>query len=356
MKKIYYLVILSFAIIINACSTDEPVSEPWDGATASGLFIINQGNFQFGNSSLTFYSPDDDVTEQEVFYRANDAKLGDLAQSMTIDDDNTGWIVVNNSNVIFAIDIDTFKEKGRITDGIVSPRYIHFVSPEKAYVTQLYDNRIAIVNPKSYKVTGYITIPDMDASTGSTEMMLQLGKYVYVNCWSYDNRIIRIDTTTDSVDGFVTTGKQPKAMTFDADNNIWAVTDGGYYGSPYGYENPTLVKVNTSTFSVELTLEMELGANITTIITNGDRTQLYWICNDVYTMPVTSTSLPSEPIISAEGNWLNGMTVDPERGDIYVADALDYVQNGRLLRYLSDGTFVTSVPTGVIPGNFCWKK
>ena len=357
MKKFIYLATALVAASISSCSSDEPTPPPPSSPTAQGLFIVNQGNFMYGNSTLTYYSPDNDEAQQEIFYRANDFRLGDLAQSMTIDyDTNTGWIVVNNSQAVFAIDIDTYKEKGRITQGLVSPRYIHFVSSSKAYITQLYDNRIAVVDPAQYKITGYITVPDMDVSNGSTEMMVQVGKYVYVNCWSYNNRIIRINTETDKVDGFVTTGKQPKAMTLDADMNIWAVTDGGYEGSPYGFENPTLLKLNTSTFTVDLTLDMEKGANVSSIVTNGDGTMIYWICNDVYGMPVTSTTLPEKPIVSANGNWLNGLTVDPERGDIYIADALDYMQPGRLLRYTSDGRYITDVPTGVIPGNFCWKK
>lgn len=353
MKKLNTLIFSALStllVICSSCSNDEPTPPP-TSTDEDGLFIVNQGNFNYGNASLTFYSPDTDVAEQEVFFRANDAKLGDVAQSMTIQA-ATGWIVVNNSNVIFAIDIDTYKEKGRITDGISSPRYIYFVSDSKAYVTQLYDSRIAIVDPTRYAITGYIDLPD-----GATaEMIVGVGDYVYANCWSYNDKIVRIDPATDRIVGSVTTPIQPKAMTVDADGNVWAVTDGGYYGSPYGYDNPTLIRLNTSTFAIDRTFKMDLGANITTICTDGQRRQLYWICNDVYTMSISSTEFPTEPIISANGNWLNGMTVDPMRGDIYVADALDYMQPGRLLRYKSDGTLITTVPTGVIPGGFCWKK
>ena len=353
-KLIYQAVVACVAAGFISCSNDEPEIYVPGEISAEGLFIVNQGNFQYGNSTLTYYNPDTETAEQEIFYKANGFKLGDLAQSMTVNGDD-GWVVVNNSGVIFDIDINTYKEKGRITGGIVSPRYIHFVSDTKAYVTQLYDNRIAIVDPKKHEVTGYITVPDMDASTGSTEMVVQIGDYVYVNCWSYNNRIIRINTATDKVEDSVTTPIQPKAMVKDADNNIWCVTDGGYYGSSYGYENPTLIKLNTTTFKIDLTLKMELGANVSTICTDGKGTMLYWICNDIYSMPITSTELPTAPLIRSEGNWLNGMTVDPERGDIYVADALDYVQAGQLARYTSEGKFIGTLPTGVIPGNFCWK-
>ena len=167
-------------------------------ATGAGLFITNEGNFQYGNATLSYYDPETQQVQNEVFFRANGMKLGDVAQSMCIHD-NKGWVVVNNSHVIFAIDLNTFKEVGRITN-LTSPRYIHFLSDEKAYVTQLWDNRIFIINPKKYEITGYIQVPDMTMESGSTEQMVQYGKYVYCNCWSYQNRIIKIDTETDQVD------------------------------------------------------------------------------------------------------------------------------------------------------------
>ena len=146
-------------------------------APQNGLFVINEGNFQYGNASLSFYNPVDNEVDNEVFFRANGMKLGDVAQSMTIHGDK-GWIVVNNSHVIFAIDTKTFKETGRI-ENLTSPRYIHFVSDTKAYVTQLWDNKIFIVDPRRYEIIGYINVPEMDMQTGSTEYMVQVGRYVY---------------------------------------------------------------------------------------------------------------------------------------------------------------------------------
>ena len=77
--------------------------------------------------------------------------------------------------------------------------------------------------------------------SGSTEQMVQYGKYVYCNCWSYQNRIIKIDTETDQVVDELTVGIQPTSLVMDKYNKIWTVTDGGYEGSPYGYENPALL-------------------------------------------------------------------------------------------------------------------
>ena len=211
-------------------------------ATERGLFIVNEGMFQYGNATLSYYDPETKTVENEVFHRANAFKLGDVAQSMTLHN-GVGWIAVNNSHVVFAVDPDTFREVGRITN-LTSPRYIHFVSDEKAYVTQIWDNRIFIVNPKRYEITGYIECPDMTAESGSTEQMVQYGKYVFVNCWSYQNRILKIDTETDRVVGQLTVGIQPASLAMDRNNKLWTVTDGGYEGSPYGYEAPSLYRID----------------------------------------------------------------------------------------------------------------
>ncbi len=168
--------------------------------------------------------------ENEVFYRANGFKLGDVAQSMVIRD-GIGWIVVNNSHVI-SPSTSILSRKWAVSQVSPHPRYIHFLSDEKAYVTQIWDYRIFIINPKTYEITGYIECPDMDMESGSTEQMVQYGKYVYVNCWSYQNRILKIDTETDKVVDELTIGIQPTSLVMDKYNKMWTITDGGYEGQP----------------------------------------------------------------------------------------------------------------------------
>lgn len=321
--------------------------------TGTGLFIINEGNFQYGNASLSYYDPATNRVMNEVFFAANGMKLGDVAESMTIYD-NKGWIVVNNSHVIFAIDLNTFKEVGRIED-LTSPRYIHFVSDEKAYVTQIWDNRIFIVNPKKYEITGYITVPDMTMESGSTEQMVQYGKYVYCNCWSYQNRIIKIDTETDRVVDQLTVGIQPTSLVMDRYDRMWTITDGGFAGSPYGYEAPSLYCIDAESFKIEKQFKFKLGESPSEIQINGSRDRLYWINDDIWEMDVNAPGLPKEPLIKYSGTLYYGLTVNPYNGEVYVADAIDYQQQGIIYRYTSDGTLLDQFYVGVIPGAFCWK-
>ena len=281
--------ILLSVLFIVFCLTAFVGCMKWDygemedfSATGDGLFITNEGNFQYGNATLSYYDPETKTVENEVFYRANAMKLGDVAQSMTIRND-VGWVVVNNSHVIFAIDINTFKEVGRIT-GLTSPRYIHFISDEKAYVTQIWDYRIFIVNPKTYQITGYIECPDMTMETGSTEQMVQYGKYVYVNCWSYQKRILKIDTTTDQVVDQLEVGIQPTSLVMDKNYKLWTITDGGYEGSPYGYEEPSLYRIDAETFKIEKQFKFQLGDAPSEVQLNGAGDELYWINKDIWRM------------------------------------------------------------------------
>ena len=328
------------------------ISEEFD-AKGNGLFICNEGNFQYGNATLSYYDPETNEVQNEVFFRANGMRLGDVAQSMSIYD-NKGWIVVNNSHVIFAIDLNTFKEVGRIED-LTSPRYIHFLSDEKAYVTQLWDNRIFIVNPKKYEITGYIQVPDMTMESGSTEQMVQYGKYVYCNCWSYQNRIIKIDTETDKVVDQLTVGIQPTSLVLDKNDKMWTITDGGYEGSPYGYETPSLYKIDAATFTVEKQWNFKLGDAPSELQLNGERDKLYWINDDIWCMDVTANRVPVRPFLEYRETKYYGLTVNPVNGEVYVADAIDYQQQGMIYRYSPEGKLIDEFYVGVTPGAFCWK-
>ncbi len=319
----------------------------------SGLFIVNEGNFQYGNATLSYYDPATCKVENEVFYRANAMKLGDVAQSMVIRD-GIGWVVVNNSHVIFAIDINTFKEVGRITN-FTSPRYIHFISDEKAYVTQIWDNRIFIVNPKLYQITGYIECPGMTMETGSTEQMVQYGKYVYTNCWSYQNRILKIDTETDKVVDELEVGIQPTSLVLDRNGKMWTITDGGYAGSPYGHEAPSLYCIDAETFTIEKSFRFEFGDAPSEIQMNGTKDMLYWINDDIWAMPIDADRVPVRPFIEYTGTIYYGLTVDPRTGEVYIADAIDYQQPGKVYRYTRDGELIDEFYVGIIPGAFCWK-
>lgn len=353
MRKSHYILLFLLLITLSGCMKWEYGSTEEFSATSKGLFIVNEGNFQYGNASLSFYNPQTRAVENEVFKRANAFKLGDVAQSMTLHG-GKGWVTVNNSHVLFAIDPVTFREVGRITN-LPSPRYIHFLSEEKAYITQIWDNRILIVNPKRYEVIGEILCPGMLAESGSTEQMVQLGAYLYVNCWSHQNRLLKIDTRSDQVVDELVVGIQPTSLVLDKAGKLWTLTDGGLEHGPYGYETPALYRIDPIAFCIEQRFPFTLGDSPSELQLNGAGDRLYWINGDIWAMPIEAESLPLRPFLKARDTKYYGLTIDPISEEVYVADAIDFQQQGIVYRYSAEGVLTDEFYVGITPGSFCWK-
>lgn len=153
----------------------------------------------------------------------------------------------------------------------------------------------------------------------------------------------------------LTIGIQPTSLVMDKYNKMWTITDGGYEGSPYGHEAPSLYCIDAETFSVEKQFKFKFGDWPSEVQLNGERDMLYWINNDIWCMDVTATRVPVRPFIKYQQTLFYGLTVNPENGDVYVADAIDYQQPGKIYRYDREANLIDEFYVGVIPGAFCWK-
>jgi hypothetical protein len=324
-----------------------------------GLFIVNEGNFMYDNATLSYYLIDSAKLINTVFERVNAVPLGDVAHSMVIRN-GLGYIVINNSGKIYVIDITTFKIVGKIT-GLVSPRYIHFLSDDKAYVTDLYAKAITIVNPETFQITGSISVNNYETQfyQHPTEQMVQIGKNVYVNCWSYDNKVLVIDSEKDMlVDSFEVIS-QPKVMVADCNNKLWVLSDGGADGNSFSYERSGLTCIDPETGEIERVFRFGLDDNPTSLSLNGNKDTLFVLNHHVWKMAVNASRFPETPFLkspyeSVTGGFYN-MAVDPVYSDIYVTDAVDNVQRGYVYRYSQSGVPLDTLQTGIIPGALCFK-
>ena len=361
--------LLLASVLIAACSNSDPDIESEDfNGSGKGVLILCEGNYQAGNSTLSYYNPEKKTVENGVFLRANEAKMGDTGQSIQIHD-GVAYVAMENSGVIWALDTATFKVKGQLitgqTEHMINPRYIHFLSSEKAYVTDLYAPYITIFNPRTMQYVGSIPTGQPDAyGYNSTEEMVQFGNRVFTNCWSYSNKILVIDTTKDEVcDSIVLDSWQPKSMALDARGKLWVITDGGYETDEDSFSDniPHLYRIDAQTLTIEQNQTLDTDNANVKLATNPAGNILYIINNDVYRMEVTASHVPVRPFIEAEvgtnglKHFLYGIGVNPHNGEIFVADAVDYRQSGVVYRYDESGKLLDKFRVGITPNNFAFK-
>ena len=361
--------LLSAFVLAAACSNSDPGTEEENfSGMGRGVFILCEGNFNAGNATLSYYNPATREVQNGIFQRANDRKLGDTGQSIQLHD-GVAYVAVENSGIIWALDTATFRVRGQLTAGqtehMINPRYIHFLSSEKAYVTDLYSPYITVFNPRTMEYISSISTHQEDAfGYNSTEQMVQWGDRVFTNCWSYSNKVLVIDATRDEVvDEIVLGSWQPKSRVRDARGKLWVITDGGYAteNDSYGDNIPHLYCIDATTLTIESDQALDTDEANVVLAMNPARDVLYLINNDLYLMPVTASHVPVRPFIEAprstngRRHFLYGIGVNPHNGEIYLADAVDYSQSGMIYRYGEDGTLIDKFRVGITPNGFAFK-
>ena len=342
MKRVYLLLLALLTTMLFSCNPDEPIT-PNAYNIGSGVFVLNEGNYQFSNGSLSFYDIEADTVSNNLFYKVNNAPLGDVPESMALVDEKL-YIVVNNSNYIYKVDANTIvcdTTKPYKLGDFYSPREMHFVSPDKAYVTDLVGKGIWIINPKDMSHCGFI-------ETGkTTEQMVQVDNELYVSNWtryyidpqgSHDSytTVQVVDLNHDVKVAEIEVGKEPNTMVVDKNGHVWVLCEGRSWDYGHG-EKPSLWEIDPQQKTAEKRLEFNGSASVLRANPAGD--QFYLICNnEVRRFDIDTHALSETFIISAEPEGLfHNMAVDPKSGDLYVADAKDYMMNGTVFRYSSDG-------------------
>jgi DNA-binding beta-propeller fold protein YncE len=269
---------------------------------------------------------------------------------------NTLFVVVNNSGVVYALDANTGEVLGLI-DGLTSPRFVAIDgSGAKGYISQMYTNKVVVFDPRTMTVTGEL---ELEGVADSEQMVIWGGK-LFVAAWSNGHKIVVVDTETDTQVDLFEGGVQPYSMVLDKDGYIWVVCDGGNEWSslPEGVtmEAPSLWKISAETHEATKLHTFTPGGYFRSrLAIDGQGDTLYFIYDAVWAVDVASGVLPSEPLIAVEGWGQYGLDVDPINGDIYIADAKDYVSNGAVLRYNDKGEKVDEFEVGLLPSKFVFR-
>jgi hypothetical protein len=339
----------AFILLMAAgCHKDKP--GPVVVSAAKGVYVINQGNFGFGNAEISFYNPATQQIADSLFKKVNNYMLGDVAQSMFIRD-SLGFIVVNYSQKIEVVKIPSFQHVITITIPNASPRYFLPVNDSVAYVSELYKGEIHVVN--------YLTGALLTNITGVaqwTEHMILTGNTVVVEEQNFNDSTVGslavLNTQNNSfVQRFSYAGGNVQDIVKDNQNHIWLAMD-----EDSAANIPASLYCLNSDMSIHKRLQFAMGHHPWFLSVDGSGSRLYYFDTDIYSLSVNSDSVPATPFAAGNGRNFYALGVDPANGDVYAGDALDYVQPSNIYRYSQTGSLIQSFRAGVITGNFTFNE
>ena len=336
------------------------------------LFVLNEGQMGTNGASLDFLRFSDGTYVNSSFFKMNNSKkLGDVGNDIKIRS-NLAWIVVNNSGLVEVI--NAINEIEYTTFEIPTPRNISFTS-RYAFVT-------------SWAGSSYDPFVD---NTGS---------------------VYRIDLSTGVLDETpIEVGWQPEGIAGDGNGFVWVANSGGIHATTSGAYDDRLMVINGDNCNIEQTITVapnlkdvfyDYANNLIWVTSFGD---FYSVHSGVYPVspsqyqPIARSealkavryscaSCPGDGFLYVIGtedewNWFGekeyklykiaangdvvvtpfngtdaqrittpyGIAVNPSNGDLYITDAGDYVNPGKLYCFDKNLSVNWMVGTGVCPAH-----
>lgn len=336
MKKLTFL-LLGLSLTI-ACTDDKPNSPDPVSPGVDNVWVLNEGNFQAGNAELGVYNSSENKYSAKVFASTNNRQLGDVLHSAT-EINGEVFLVLNNSGKIEAVDSKTFESTGAIS-GLSSPRFIIEVSPFAAYVSDLFSDSIAVVDPATKTINYYINI-----SSTSEEMTLVDGKVFIAN--PYTSHITVVNVADESVSTINTTFN-PTAIGTDKAGKVWVLCGGDVMNNING----ALEVIDPATQQVEKTIALSSASYTNKMTFNVSGDSLYFLTGNLYKMAIAATAAPSTPFIDGSNNSFYGLGYHIDHNELWLTDAKDFNQKGEVMIYSGSGKLKSSFTAGIVPNGF----
>ncbi|MDT0686702.1 YncE family protein [Autumnicola psychrophila] len=352
--KINKIFITALAVItfLTSCESDDDIngSSVPEGDYSNGIFILNEGVFNSGNSTVSFLDEETGTVIKDVFADENSgAALGDTGQTMGLYDDNA-FVVMNVSNKIEVVDRSTFKSVATIDEGLQNPRYIAFAEGN-AYVTNWGDSSnpdddyVAVIDLESFIISETISVVK-----GPEEIVEESGMLYIAHGNSANDKISVLDAATNEVTKTITVGVRPGSMEIE-DGYLWVAVAGmGSYPDPDAESAGKIVKVDLSSHEIVAEMEFTNSTDHPGNLDLEDDMVYYTLGKTVYSFGEDAIALPETALAElTEVAFLYGLEV--EDGVIYAASAkADFSSDGDLYLYsASDGSFIDSFEVGINP-------
>ncbi|MDR1631407.1 MAG: hypothetical protein LBR97_00715 [Dysgonamonadaceae bacterium] len=310
--------LLLFLTVFTACEKNDPIpgNEP---VVSSGVFILNQGYQGQNNSGISYYY----FKTRETTFDIMNGTLGDTGQDMIIYGSKL-YVSVFGSSVINVIDLKTTTSLKIIPvkDGEQprGPRYLASYNG-KVYAST-YDGNVIRIDTTTLSIEAVTKVGSYPEGIAAAHGKLYVANSNGLNYPNFDNTLSVVDIATFTETKRITVGLNPNYLATDAYGDIYLSYKGNYGDIPNGMQ-----KIDTNTDEVTGLEGVSSGESFTIV------DDILYYFNVVYNFDgstgctygrydvKTEQKVPGELI--SDGTKINtafAIGVDPDSKDVYISD------------------------------------
>ena len=305
------LCMLALGASLVSCSDDDDDSLDDDGSKVTlpqtRVYILNEGSQGANNAGLAFYAPNKDADFiSDIYKTQNNAKLGDLGQSM-IEYEDEIYIAVYGSNYLTKLNAAgvELKRVSFVGDNDLSAG-IRYIDAEDGYI---YHNEVKVIDLRTFTLKETLTV----ASNPNTQMLEE------------DDKVFLISDDYSSAEGYVLQMIEPAKG-----NKVTKIGNATYMAA----NNDILYLVNSMTdWSTK---------PVTTVNT--------FFTYNIKTGQMNNASFLKDAPAELVSSTLHMLTINDNDGDIYISTS-DFITNGTIYRFKKDGTFIEKFDAGGVNPN-----
>ncbi len=350
---------LLFIVALAAIGCDSVGDDDAADTRATGILVVNQGNFSDANGSVTLYDPVEGEVRPAVI-----SDVGSILQSVAVSADRL-YLMANTGERIDIFDVETLEQTGQITE-IISPRYM-VRRGQTGYVSNLYGASGSFSG-------GKVTILDLDEErklkeidVGSNpEGLVLVDDRLYVANFGFGagNTVSVIDIESEEVASTIDVECDgPRFLVVDDDKDVFVFCTGSTTYDEEGNligETDGAVRVldgTTGAIIERFEIDGRIGAEGPGQDAFFSREEgVIFAVKDQDSVLLFDTDENREvgEIGPFEGDPIGALTYDALREQLYLGRVAGFVEAGVVTIHNMDGAEIDRFTAGISPTYMTW--
>ena len=339
MKKIFLLPAVLW--LFSMCGTDEPVKTEPKEIQSTGVYILNSGKIGNNDATLDFYDTETKELQTDVFFNANNRRLGDTGQHLLVFGAKI-YITMSGSSTIEITDLSGKSLKQLdVKDNKGAPRMPRYLTHHnnKVYVT-LFDGYVARIDTTAMTLEQEVKVGDNPEQLVAANNKLYVANSGGMNFPNYGKTVSVIDLNSFTVVKTLDVGSNPQYITTNSSGNaVYLISTGDY--SP---GSNILQRINTSTDAV-IRVDglnaswMSMGADDKLYIISTEYDAMWNMTAKYFVYDTRNQKLIGD-FITDGTNIPNPyhISADKVSGTVYIGSS-DYVSRGDIYVFSAEGKF-----------------